>query len=469
MKKARHTKNSALSRRTCLKGLGASIALPWLEIMGSPSAHAQTGSAPLRFLTCYVPNGINMDKWKPSSTGTEYTMPDTLSALEAHRSKLNIISGLANYPASITEERWAGSHARGTGALLTQTPLVAGANNLVNGKSLDQVIADALRGQTALPSLEIGAREGSASGSCEDGFSCAYLHNLSWRDGNTPMKKIVSPRQAFIRLFGDTTTGGSEVAASNPINDASILDNVKTRIASLSTTLGQEDKAKLDQYLTSIREVEQSLPSETPASSGSCPQQGAPNDATPYEDQVDQMIELMVLAFQCDKTRVITYMMEDSLNTPSKYSFLGVNGSFHELSHHGGNASKLNDIATINTWEIEMFSRLLTKLDNAQEGDSSVLDNSFLLFTSEFGDADDHNHWNLPMLTAGKAGGYLKGGQHISYAVNSSGNPEPSLDDQPMANLFLNVLEAFGIQQDTFGTIGNGQAYGTSALSEIKA
>ena len=462
-------KNVKLSRRSCLKGLGASIALPWLEIMGMPNANAQA-SDPLRFMCMYVPNGIRMDRWTPSSIGTDFSMPDILASMERHRDQMNVISGLANYPASVTEERWAGSHARGTGALLTQTPLVSGSSNLVNGKSLDQIIADELRGQTTLASLELGAREGSSSGSCEDGFSCAYLHNLSWRDGDTPMKKIISPNQAFQRLFGSDTTGGStETPVTNPISDGSILDIVKERIAELNRQLGASDQAKLDQYLTSIREVELNLPTEIVSSSGTCPLESAPSDASSYQDTVTQMIDLIALAFQCDKTRVITYMLEDSLNTPARYGFLGVNDSFHSISHHGGNSGNLDKIQTINTWEVEQFALLLDKLSAIQEGDGTVLDNSFLLFTSEFGDADDHYHWDLPMLTAGKAGGYLKAGQHISYDISSRGRPEPSLNDKPMANLFLNVLESFNINQSTFGTINSSDPYGTSTLSEIKA
>ena len=461
-------KNVKLSRRTCLKGLGASIALPWLEIMGMPNANAQS-TDPLRFMCMYVPNGIRMDKWKPTTTGTGFVMPDILKSMERHRNNMNVISGLANFPASVTQERWAGSHARGTGALLTQTPLVSGNSNLVNGKSLDQVIADSLRGQTNLASLELGAREGSSSGNCEDGFSCAYLHNLSWRDGSTPMKKIVSPNQAFQRLFGSTVTGGSDPVAVNPINDGSILDAVTQRIAELNRQLGASDQAKLDQYLTSIREVELNLPTEIVVPGGSCPSQSAPKDASSYQDTVTQMIDLIALAFQCDKTRVITYMLEDSLNTPARYGFLGVNDSFHSISHHGGNSSNLNKIQTINTWEVEQFALLLDKLSAIQEGDGSVLDNSFLMFTSEFGDADDHYHWDLPMLTAGKAGGYLKTGQHISYNISSRNNPEPSLNDKPMADLYLNVLESFNINQSTFGTTNGSTPYGTSTLAEIKA
>ncbi len=459
-------KKFELSRRACLKGLGVSIALPWLEIMGMPKAHAATG--PLRFMCMYVPNGIRMDRWKPSSTGTGWAMPSILASLENHRDYVNVISGLANYPASVTEERWAGSHARGTGSLLTQTPLVSGNTNLVNGKSLDQVIADNLRGQTTLPSLELGAREGSSSGNCEDGFSCAYLHNLSWRDGDTPMKKIISPNQAFTRLFGGDTTGGTTVI-ENPINDVSILDTVKDRIDELNGLLGSADQAKLDQYLTSIRETEQNLPNDPPVSGGACPDQSAPVDESSYADTVTQMIDLIALAFQCDKTRVITYMLEDSLNTPAKYSFLGVSDGFHSISHHGGSESKLNDIQTINTWEVEQLAILMDKLKAIPEGDGNVLDNTFMLFTSEFGDGDNHYHWDLPMITAGKAGGYLRTGQHVSYNMSSRGNPEPSLNDTPMANLFLNVLEAFNIEQSTFGTIGNGQPYGTSTLADIKA
>lgn len=461
-------KKIELSRRACLKGVGASIALPWLEIMGMPKAYAQAGD-PLRFMCMYVPNGIRMDRWTPETTGSGFAMPDILASMERHRNNMNVISGLANHPASVTDKEFAGSHARATGSLLTQTPLVSGTSNLVNGKSLDQILADNLRGQTTLASLELGAREGSSSGNCEDGFSCAYLHNLSWRDGDTPMKKIVSPNQAFQRLFGSDTTGGSAPVVGNPINDGSILDAVKARIAELNTLLGSADKAKLDQYLTSIREVELNLPPEIVTSPGACPIQLAPNDADAYEDTVSQMIELIALAFQCDKTRVVTYMLEDSLNTPARYNFLGVNESFHGISHHGRNATKLNQIQTINTWEVEQFALLLDKLGSIEEGDGSVLDNSFLLFTSEFGDADDHYHWDLPMLTAGKAGGYLTGGKHVAYDIRSRNNPAPSLNDKPMADLFLNVLEAFDINQSTFGLTESGAPYGTSPLSEIKA
>lgn len=215
--------------------------------------------------------------------------------------------------------------------------------------------------------------------------------------------------------------------------------------------------------------VELNLPTEIVSSSGTCPLESAPSDASSYQDTVTQMIDLIALAFQCDKTRVITYMLEDSLNTPARYGFLGVNDSFHSISHHGGNSSNLDKIQTINTWEVEQFASLLDKLGSIQEGDGTVLDNSFLLFTSEFGDADDHYHWDLPMLTAGKAGGYLKTGQHISYDISSRGNPEPSLNDKPMADLFLNVLESFNINQSTFGTTNSSDPYGTSTLSEIKA
>jgi len=412
----------------------------------------------------YVPNGIRMNRWKPTTTGANYALPPILSPLATVKQDINVISGLANYPASVTQKEFAGSHARGTGSLLTQTPLTFGTSNLQNGKSLDQIIADQMSGKTALPSLELGFREGSASGNCEDGYSCSYLHNLSWRDGNTPMKKIAKPDQAFQRLF--TTTGGSIPAELN--QDRSILDSVQERIGTLNKQLGRDDKAKMDQYLTSVREVEKNLPAGGGASSGSCPISTAPVATQDYEQTTKQFLDLMALAFQCDKTRVITYMMEDSLDTPARYSFLGVSDNFHELSHHGGSTAKLDKIETINTWEVKQFYYLVNKLKSINEGDRSLLDNCIMLFTSEFGDGDNHYHWDLPMLMAGKGGGYLKTGLHVSYPIFSKDSPAPSLKDRPLADLFLTVLGAYGINQSTFGSTGT-SAYGKSLLTEIKA
>ncbi len=464
-----------LSRRACLRGLGVSLALPWLEVM---EATAQTAADPLRFLTLFVPNGMRMDRYKPSGTGTDWTPSPILSSLSPYKEYVNVVSGLANYPASVTTERWSGSHARGTGALLTQTPLAfTSGDDISNDISLDQVIAQSLQGKTHLPSLELGIRQGSSSGNCEDGYSCAYLHNLSWADPTTPMKKMIDPRLVFERLFqgydpNPNPDTGTPVVNKQPLYDRSLLDTVQTRIQSLNQRLGQADRAKLDEYLTAVRAVEKNLPPYDPSGTSgptvSCDPGSAPPSELEYPDHVKVMLDLIVLAFQCDQTRVISFMLEDALNTPARYGFLGVDGGYHGISHHGGDPSKLNAIEKICTWEVEQLAYLLGRLLEIKEGDKTLLDNSIILFTSEFGDGDDHYHWDLPVLTAGKAGGRFKTGLHVSYPVKSGGQPEPSLEDQPMANLFLNILEAFDIERTTFGSTGS-EPYGTQPLAELKA
>jgi hypothetical protein len=180
------------------------------------------------------------------------------------------------------------------------------------------------------------------------------------------------------------------------------------------------------------------------------------------------MLDLIALAFQCDRTRVITFMMEDALDTPAQYGFLGVSGGYHNISHHGGDADNLAAIETICTWEVEQLAYLLDRLVAMKEGDGNVLDSSIVLFASEFGDGDDHFHWDLPVLTAGRAGGRFKTDQHVTYAMKSRDQPEPSLSDRPMADLFLNILGAFDIERDTFGTTGD-EPYGKAPLAELEA
>jgi hypothetical protein len=479
-------KSLQLSRRACLKGLGVSMALPWLEAMEPRRASAAT--TPLRFLTYYVPNGIYMEKWRPAAVGPAYELTPLLQPLAPYRAQMSVISGLANYPASIVSKEFAGSHARATGALLTQTPLAFTAGTGVkNGVSLDQVIAAQLGAATRLPSLQLGTRAGSTAGDCEDGFSCAYLHNLSWQAGNTPLRKQTSPKDVFDRLFAAgapapmTPAPGPSTPAPRPdpgaLYDRSVLDLVANRATALKQRLGRTDQQKLDQYFTVVRELEMRIARTTvptmpggpppPPPAATCSATAPANLASAtmsYQEHLDLMADLMVLAFACDQTRVITFMAEDALDGTRSFNFLGISGQHHELSHHGKSPDKLAKLQVIDLFEVQRFAYLLGKLQATMEGGESLLARSIVLFTSDFGDGDDHYHWDLPVVLAG-GGSRFKSGQHISYRHTGADGPS-NKTDMPMANLFLNILHAFGIEQSTFGSDGT-NPYGTKPLAEL--
>ena len=467
-----------LSRRAVLRGAGASLALPWLEAMVPDRACAHAGG-PLRFAVVYVPNGIRMDTYRPKTAGAAWEVTPTLEPLRPWKADLNVISGLANYPASIVSKQFTGSHARAAGALLTQTPLAftAGAD-VRNGISVDQVLASRLAAQTALPSLELGIRAGSSGGNCEDGYSCAYLHNISWSSPTSPMKKLTDPRAVFRRLFGTSgprpPAGGPAKPDHTALYEASLLDVVAVRSRELQRRLGRSDRAKLDEYFTMVRSVEERLRRQMTAPAPGTPAapmceagNEPPAGALDYAAQVTLMLDLMVLGFQCDQTRVITFMLEDALDTPNRFGFLGVSGDHHDLSHHGNSPQKLAQLATIDRWYVERFAGFLGKLAAIKEGDARLLDGCALLYTSEFGDGDDHYHWDLPVIVAGKAAGRFRTGQHIVYPHSGASGPS-SKTDVPLANLYLNVLQAFGIDQSTFGSDGS-SPYGQRPLPELSA
>jgi hypothetical protein len=473
------TKKFLLSRRACLRGLGVSMALPWLDAMEARAAAPK----PLRFLTVFAPHGMHMPAWTPKQTGADYTLTPILQPLAPLKGEFNVISGLANYPASITTKEFAGSHARGTGALLTQSPLrFTSSKDIQNGISIDQVIANQLKSFTRLPSLELGVASGSSTGNCEDGYSCAYLHNISWSSPTTFMPKETSPRALWNRLFGGglappspTPTPGPQPIDKPTLYRKNVLDVVRGDATRLNGRLGQRDRAKLDEYLTSVGELQRRIidfdggggGGVTPPPAASCSPGSAPAEGNPssYEQHLKLLSDLLVLAFQCDQTRVATFMQEDPFNSRN-FSFLGVSGNHHNISHHGGDAGKQASQQKINTFEVTQFAYLLNKLQQATDGDGqSVLHNSVVLFTSDFGDGDDHYHWDLPMIVAGRAGGRFSPGRHIAYPHRGGGGPS-NKTDMPMANLFVSILQAFEMPIATFGTDGT-QPYGTKPLVEM--
>lgn len=513
-----------LSRRACLKGAGVALGLPMLEAMlpFGRRARAAAATKPLRLLVWTFPDGVRMDAWTPTATGSGYATTPILAPLDPWKAKLNVISGLANTPASVVSgDIFAGSHARATGAMLTQVPLTfTSGSNFKAGISFDQVIANDLKVRVPslrLPSLEIGAVYAGATGDCEDGFSCAYLTNLAWSGPTTFLPKETNPKAVFDRLVagglpptGSPTTTATTTTTTTPppvdktsLYRKSVLDLVASDTADLRKRLGRSDQAKLGDYLDSVNELERRLAAATPAggadagagapggtsgptAGGSCAAIAAPKDGTylgrdrtkniyGYAELIGVMNDLIAMAFACDLTRVVTFMSEIPLNTQTNYAFCGVDSSnYHDdISHHGGDPVKLAGIQKVNTFYATQFATLLGKLAAATDVDGSpVLDNCAIIFTSEFGDGDDHYHYDLPVVLAGGAGGAFATGRHIHYASTpDSGAGAISTArraDKPLADLYISIMQAFGLGVTTFGSVDGTTPYGTGPLSELR-
>lgn len=424
-----------LSRRTFLASAGATVALPFLHSALPRAARAQV-AAPQRFLGYYVPNGIHMAGWTPSSEGAAYTLPSLLEPLAGVRDKVMVMSGLANRPA---RPDGPGDHASGTAAFLTNAhPFKTGGANIQNGISLDQRLAQALGGDTPLPSLQVGIDGGSSAGDCDSGYSCAYARNISWASETTPLPKLTSPRVIFDRLFQglDPQTSMAESQA-RARRGRSVLDFLRDDARRLGGKLGATDNQKLDEYLTGLRALEQRVGAVSDAPT--CDPGGRPGEDFSYPERVIAISDLMVTAMQCDVTRFATFMLGNAASGRS-YSFLGVSAGHHEVSHHGRDAGNLDALARIGRWEVEQLAYLLGRMDAVDEGNGSLLDNTLVFFSSEIEDGDTHSHFNMPIALGGSAGGALPTGEHRAYS-----------NDRSVGELFVSVLQAFGLADTRFG------------------
>jgi hypothetical protein len=424
-----------LSRRSVLKGIGgAAIGLPFLESMSH--AHASVSmplppaSSPLRMAFVYVPNGMHMPYWTPKETGADYQLPASLEALSSFRKDFTIISGLTCDKARSNGDG-AGDHARAMSAFLTCTQPKKTAADIRVGISVDQLAAQQIGTATKLPSLEIGCDRGANAGNCDSGYSCAYSNNLSWRSESTPMPKEVDPRQVFERLYG---------VPKNYDDRLSVLDSVLEDAKGLQQRLGGADRHKLDEYLTSVREIEARMMRNKNDNAKVVPPMDKPTGVPKeYSDHIKMLTDLMVLAFQADLTRVCTFALANEGSNKS-YKFIGVSEGHHDLSHHGGDKDKHEKIARINQFHIKQLGYLLERLQSVKEGQGTLLDNLMLVYGSGIGDGNRHNHDELPVLLAGKAGGALHPGRHLRVPKET-----------PIANLYLSMLERLGINQKRFG------------------
>ena len=427
---------NAPTRRAFLRASGACLALPLLESFGHRAFAAPTPvAAPKRLAFLYVPNGVNVEQWQVKEEGSDYVLSPTLATLAPHRKDFTLISGL-NHENATPGPDGPGDHSRATAVYLTGTrPKKTGGSDIYNGVSLDQVAARHIGAKTRLPSLELTTDGPRSSGRCDSGYSCAYQYNLSWATPTKPIPAEQNPRAVFERLFG----APGEASAARRELRRSVLDSVLEDARSLDRNLTAADREKLDQYLTSIRDVERRVEQaerSAPKLPGFTPPAGIPDS---YRDHIRAMFDLMLLAFQGDSTRVCTFMLaHDGSNRA--FPEIGVPEAHHQLSHHQGNEAKLAKLAQIDRFYVEQFAWFLSRMKEVREADHSLLDQTMLVYGGCLSDGYKHLHNNLPVIVAGRGGGALKPGRHLVAP-----------DLTPMCNLYSALLHGLEVRQTQFG------------------
>ena len=440
--------SSQIPRRTFLRGLGTAIGLPLLDAMIPSRALASlAGSqkAPVRMAFMFVPNGAHMPDWTPAAEGAAFELPYILEPLRAHKNDLLVLSGLTQDRGRANADG-GGDHARSAGSWLTcAQPLKSEGSQIRVGVSADQVAAAAIGRATRFSSLEIGLEPGRQGGKCDTGYSCAYSNNISWRNDSTPMTREINPRMVFERLFSSQIPGAKGAnAVRRERYKKSILDFVLEDANALSSKVGGNDKQKLDEYLTAIREIEQRVDraqqmvtsANVKIADGYEVPEGVPES---YETHAKLMADMMVLAFQSDATRICTYMLANEGSNRS-YRNIGVTDGHHSISHHQGDKAKHAQIRDINRFHVQQLAYVLDRLKSIPEGDGCLLDNCMLVYGGGLGDGDRHNHDNLPLLMAGRGGGTILPGRHVSYS-----------SETPMANLLVSMLDRVGAPVMNFG------------------
>ncbi len=430
----------SLPRRTILRGLGAGLALPFLDSMIPALSRAATTAAPTRAAFLYVPNGIIMNEWTPTrevgSVALPMEFPRISKALQPFRDDILMFSGLTHNQGRALGDG-PGDHGRAGANYLTGVhPKKTNGRDLQTGVSVDQIAARRLDGKTRFASLELGCEEGVQGGSCDNGYSCAYSNSISWRTPSSPNPAEIRPRAVFERLFGGQDSDPREARYQK-----SVLDMVRGEAQLLASSLGGSDKRKLDEYLYSVRELEKRITATeetaTPRPKGvEAPPSSIPTDMT---EHARLMFELLALAFQTDSTRVATVLigLEQS---PRAYPEIGIPEAHHGLTHHQGDKEKIEKVTKINMFHVQQFAWLLNKLKSTPDGDGSLLDHTMVTYGSGFSDGNAHDHGNLPIVLAGRANGQLKPGRHVRYPAET-----------PMTNLFTAMLDRMGVPVESFG------------------
>jgi hypothetical protein len=432
----------ALPRRTFLRGIGATLALPLLDAMvPALSAMAKTAATPVRRLGFfYIPNGANMERWTPKADGRAFEFSPTLKPLEPFRNQVVVVSGLDQQRAENLGEG-VGEHARASAVWLNGVrPKRTEGADVQAGVTADQLAAREIGADTPLTSLELALEPSFMVGNCDNGYSCVYMNTLSWRTETTPLPMENNPRLVFERMFGDG--GSSAERRAEMTKDRSILDSVTADMARLQKSLGRGDRARVSEYVDGIREVERRIQrAEAQSAESTLPTVldrpvGIPET---FDEHARLMYDLQALAFQADITRVITFQIGREFS-PRTFPNLGVTDGHHTISHHQNNPERLDKYAKINTYHLELFAYFLDKLRSTPDGDGSLLDHSLLLYGGGISDGDKHSHLDLPLVLVGGSAGRVQGGRHVRYASGT-----------PMNNLLLSILDKVGVRTERFG------------------
>ena len=425
--------SKSLPRRTVLRGLGATLSLPLLDAMFPAGARAQVRKAAHRFQTFYVPNGMAMEYWLPSSAGRDFALSPILEPLAPYRQQVTVLSGL--------RANWNYIHAGASGSFLTGTPR-GGRNEveIIADVSMDQLLARHFARETQVASLELAMDPPNNAGACTGNLSCVYTHTLSWRSPTQPLPMEHNPRAVFEKLFGDS--GSTERAAREARlrQHRSILDSVSDKLAQLRRELGPQDLTKVDEYTESVRDVERRIQRAEEQREIELPAidqpQGVP---TEFVDHLALMLDLQRLALQADLTRVISFMIGKE-QSARPYPQVGVPEAHHPLSHHSNRPELIAHMSKINRYHMELFAGYLAALDATPDGDGSLLDHMTILYGAGISNSNGHSGENLPLVLAGGGAGTRKGGQHLAFA-----------DKPPMANLLVTLMDKLGVPVDRIG------------------
>lgn len=428
-----------LDRRTFLRGIGVTVALPWLDaMMPALTAVGKAPAQPARRLGfVYLPNGMNMQQWVPATEGVGFELSPLLQQMQPFKRQLIVLSGLSQAAAKPRPGEGAGDHARGCATFLTgvhvkKTP----GFDIRAGVSADQIAAQELGKESPIPSLEIGLDSISLAGSCDFDYSCAYVNTVSWRSPTTPNPVEISPRIVFERLFGEGRTTDPQARAAQLRANRSILDSVLADVQQLEQGLGPRDRLKLDEYLEAVRDIERRIQRAEEQVDRELPLIDRPTDIPPsFEAHAKLMLDLNVLAFQANLTRVSTFMMGREVSNRS-YPEIGVTDSHHPLSHHQNDPAKLERLAKINAFHLRQVAHFLHQLSAVQEAEGTLLDHSLIVCGAGLSDSNAHGHDDLPIFVAGA----LRGDRHLRYPRGT-----------PLNNLWMSVLARSGVRADMIG------------------
>ena len=433
-----------MSRRTLLRGLGTAVSLPLLDSMvPAQTPLARTAANPeIKLGMCFIPHGGVMANWTPAEEGAGFKMSRTLAPVEPFRDQIVVVTNLAHKmaaPGGPGDN--GGDHTRSPAVFLNGVhPKRTDGADIQAGVTIDQIAAQKIGQQTPLPSLELATEDFSGLvGSCDVGFSCAYMNTISWRTPTTPLPMEINPRVVFTRLFGDGSNASERLERID--EQRSILDAVMGQVKHLEGRLGPSDRNRIADYLDTVREIERRIQlaeKQNANSTLSVPASpmGIPDD---HQEHSKLMFDLMTLAFQANITRVSTFMMAREVSYRT-FPMLGISEGFHPASHHQNNPERLENLTKINTYHVGLMAYFLEKLKSTPDGDGNLLDHSLILFGSGMSNSNVHNHSPLPVFVAGGAAGAMKGGRHLKY-------PEGT----PMANLLLTILDKAGVKQERVG------------------